>query len=64
MERHQAGLGLQVERARGAEPAPCGAVPRRAADGGAVPGGGGGAVRLCRTHHQPHHRCWGPCLHP
>ena len=50
--RHQARLGVQVERARRAEPASGGAVARRAADGGAVPGGGPGAVRLCGAHHQ------------
>ena len=56
LDSYQAGLGVQVERARGAEPAQGGAVARRPADGRAVPGGCAGPVRLRGAHHKPYDR--------
>ena len=49
--RNKEGLGVQVERAGGAQPAPGRAGAQSAADGCAVPGGSTGALCLCGAHH-------------
>ncbi len=51
------GVGLEMERARCAEPAEGGPVSRGVADGRPLPGSGAGCVRVRRAHHAPHDRC-------